>query len=157
MTLPDIQGRPEIEKLVNTFYGKVQRDEMLGFIFNDVAKVDWPTHLPQMIAFWQTVMFRDGGFRGDPLGKHARLVPLTAMGRPQFDHWLALFEGTVDELFAGENATHIKRCAQDMANVIHSRINAIPNPRTDGSQLTPEQKERYKQYREPSSSQPSQG
>lgn len=144
----DILGREEIVRLVDRFYEKVVQDKTLGFIFTDIAKVDWETHLPKMYAFWQTVLFRDGGFRGDPIGKHARLVPLTRMGREQFDRWLELFEETVDELFSGENATHIKACAADMANVIHSKINAIPDARFDPSKLTPEQRAKYAAYRE---------
>lgn len=145
----DILGRDEIVRLVDRFYGKVRGDETLGFIFDKVAAVDWDAHLPKMYSFWQTVLFRNGGFRGDPLGAHARLVPLTAMGREQFDRWLELFRETVDELFAGENAGHIKRCAEDMANVIHSKINAIPDFRADPAKLTPEQRARYAAYRSP--------
>lgn len=148
MTKTDILGRDEIVRLVDAFYGKVRADETLGFIFDEVAAIDWDAHLPKMYAFWQTVLFRDGGFRGDPIGKHARLVPLTTMGREQFDRWLKLFRETVDELFEGENAGHIKRCAEDMANVIHSKINAIPNERFDPAKLTPEQRARYATYRE---------
>ena len=144
----DILGRDEIVRLVDRFYEKVRDDEMLGPIFDQVAKVDWPAHLPKMYDFWQTVLFRDGGFRGDPIGKHARLVPLTNMGREQFDRWLALFGATVDELFTGENAGHIKRCAADMANVIHAKINAIPDERLDPAKLTDEQRARYAAYRE---------
>jgi hemoglobin len=143
----DLLGRAEIVRLVDRFYEKVRADEMLGVIFDQVAQVDWPAHLPRMYDFWQTVLFRDGGFRGDPIGKHARLVPLTNMGREQFDRWLALFEETVDELFTGENAEHIKRCAADMANVIHAKINAIPDERFDPRKLTPEQRARYAAYR----------
>lgn len=143
----DILGRDEIVRLVDRFYEKVRDDQMLGFIFDQVAQVHWPAHLPKMYAFWQTVLFRDGGFRGDPIGKHARLEPLTNMGREQFDRWLALFVETVDELFSGENAGHIKRCAADMANVIHSKINAIPDDRCDPAKLTPEQRARYASYR----------
>lgn len=148
MSKTDILGRDEIVRLVNTFYQKVRGDETLGFIFDQVAAIDWDAHLPKMYAFWQTVLFRDGGFRGDPIGKHARLVPLTNMGREQFGRWLELFKQTVDELFAGENAEHIKRCAEDMANVIHSKIHNIPDARFDPSKLTDEQRARYAAYRE---------
>ena len=144
----DILGREEIIRLVDRFYEKVRKDETLGFIFDKVAGIDWDAHLPKMYAFWQTVLFRDGGFRGDPIGKHARLVPLTHMGREQFDRWLEIFEETVDELFTGENATHIKACATDMANVIHSKINAIPDARFDPAKLTDEQRAKYAAYRE---------
>jgi hemoglobin len=147
-TLPDINGRPEIEILVNAFYDRVRSDDLLGFIFDKVAQINWSTHLPKMYAFWETVMFRSGGYVGNPLVAHAKLTPLTQMGRPQFDRWIALFNGTVDSLFVGENAEHIKRCAADMANVIHGKINQIPDPRFDPASLTPEQKARYAAYRE---------
>ncbi len=125
-TKPDIIGRAEIELLVNTFYERVREDDTIGFIFNDVARTDWAAHLPKMYSFWETVLFRSGGYVGNPLSPHARLAGQTAMGRAQFDRWLSLFCGTVDDLFAGEKAGHIKRCAEDMANVIRTKINAAP-------------------------------
>lgn len=146
-TKPDIQGRAEIETLVNTFYDRVRTDELLGFIFDKVAQTNWETHLPKMYAFWETVMFRSGGFTGNPIAAHAKLVPLTTMGRAQFDHWLLLFRSTVDDLFIGEKAEHIKNCAADMANVIYSKINSVSDPRFDPANLTPEQRERYARYK----------
>jgi hemoglobin len=144
---PDIQGRVEIETLVNTFYDRVRSDEVLGFIFDKIAQTNWEAHLPKMYAFWETVMFRSGGFTGNPIAAHAKLVPLTNMGREQFDRWLTLFRSTVDDLFAGEHAEHIKNCAEDMANVIHARINHVPDARFDPANLTPEQRERYARYK----------
>ncbi len=144
----DIAGRADIERLVNAFYGRVREDETIGFIFDKVAKVDWVSHLPKMYAFWETVLFRAGNYRGNPLAAHAKLVPLTEMGKAQFDQWLRLFRATVDDLFEGERAEHIKSCAEDMANVLYSRINGVPDPRFDPARLTPEQRERYSRYRE---------
>lgn len=143
----DIVGRAEIETLVNAFYERVRADDTLGFIFDKVAQTNWTMHLPKMYAFWETVLFRTGGFTGNPLAAHAKLVPLTDMGRDKFDRWLQLFRGTVDDLFAGERADHIKNCAADMANVIYSRINQVPDPRFDPANLTPEQRERYARYK----------
>ena len=144
---PDLAGRADIECLVNTFYEKVRSDDLLGFIFDDVAKIDWAAHLPKMYAFWETVIFRRASYVGNPLAAHARLVPLTEMGRPQFDRWLAVFTATVDELFSGENAEHIKSAAADMANVIHARVNGVEQRRYDYSKLTPEQRARYASYK----------
>lgn len=143
----DLTGRADIERLVNTFYDKIRADELLGFIFNDLAKTNWETHLPKMYAFWETILFRTGGYTGNPIAAHARFIPLTAMGRPQFDHWLEVFKATVDELFAGEKAEHIKSAAADMANVIHARINNVEQERYDYSKLTPEQRARYASYK----------
>jgi hemoglobin len=144
----DLLGRAEIEQLVNEFYQRVKQDDLLGFIFEDVAKTDWSMHLPKMYAFWETVIFGTGGFRGNPLAAHAKLTAMTTMGREQFDRWLHIFQTTVDDLFAGEKAEHIKRAAQDMANVIYSRINHVPDPRFDPENLTEEQRERYQKYKQ---------
>ncbi len=146
-TKTDIQGRAEIEMLVNTFYDRVRVDEVLGFIFDKVAQTNWQTHLPKMYSFWETVLFRSGGYTGNPIAAHAKLLPQTEMGRKQFDHWLLLFRNTVDDLFVGEKADHIKNCAADMANVIYSKINAVADPRFDPANLTPEQRERYARYK----------
>ena len=147
MTKPDITGRAEIELLVNTFYDRVRSDDLLGFIFTQVAQTNWETHLPKMYAFWETVLFRSGGYTGNPIAAHAKFVPQTEMGRAQFDRWLSLFRSTVDDLFAGEKAAHIKSCAEDMANVIYSKINNVQDPRFDPANLTPEQRERYSRYK----------
>ena len=155
---PDIEGRVEIEQLVNAFYERVRGDEVLAPIFNEIAGTDWVNHLPKMYSFWETVLFRSGNYRGNPLAAHARLVTLTDMGRDKFDRWLNLFTSTVDALFSGERADHIKSCATDMANVIYSRINQVPDPRFDPANLSEEQRERYSRYREaPGASSPSDG
>lgn len=145
----DLEGPAEIEKLVNAFYAKVRQDELLGFIFEKVAGTDWETHLPRMYAFWEKVLFRTGTFTGNPLAVHARLVSLTEMGRPQFDRWLQIFHETVDGLFTGPNAEHIKNSATDMAHVIYSRINGVVDPRFDPARLSPEQRSRYTASRTP--------
>jgi hemoglobin len=101
-----------------------------------------------MYAFWETVMFRSGGFTR---AIHSPRMPnwcrSRTWGASKFDHWLTLFRGTVDDLFVGEHAEHIKSCAEDMANVIYSRINHVPDPRFDPANLTPEQRERYARYK----------
>jgi len=146
----DILGRPDIVRLVDSFYRKVRADAPLGHVFDGVAKVNWETHLPKLYDFWDTVLFRAGTFRGNPIAAHMKLIEHADLGWPMFERWLELFRATVDELFAGENAGHIVRCAEDMARVIHSKIHAIPNPKFDPTPLTPEQAARYASYRETS-------
>lgn len=149
MTRPDILDRRDLVRLVDAFYEKVRADAPLGRIFDEVAQVDWQSHLPKLYDFWDTVLFRTGTFRGNPLAAHARLLEHTRLEWPLFERWLDLFRTTVTESFEGENATHIVRCAEDMARVIHSKIHSIPNPRLNPESLTPEQKARYASYREP--------
>lgn len=148
MDKPDLLGRPDIVTLVDAFYQKVRADKPLGHVFDGVAKVDWDSHLPKLYNFWETVMFRAGTFRGNPIAAHLKLIQHANLEWPLFERWLELFRATVHENFVGENAGHIIRCAEDMARVIHSKIHAIPNPRFDPESLTPEQKARYASYRE---------
>jgi hemoglobin len=145
--LPDIADRADLVKLADAFYTKVRADKELGHVFDGVAKVHWETHLPKLYDFWDTVLFRAGSFRGNLIGAHSRLAALTDMSQPLFDRWLELFRETVRQRFAGERADHIVRCAEDMANVIHSKVHAIPDPRLDPERLTPEQRSRYAAYR----------
>lgn len=122
----DIVGRKEIELLVNSFYRAVRADHLLGPVFDEVAKVDWDEHIPKLCDFWETVLFRTGGYKGNPLAVHRHLAKETGMGKAMFDRWLELFTETMDRHFEGENAGHLKRVAADMANVIHSRLHELP-------------------------------
>ncbi|MEO5714815.1 MAG: group III truncated hemoglobin [Luteolibacter sp.] len=137
--LPDIAGRPDLVRLVDHFYGKVRADGQLGHVFDEVAQVQWESHLPKLYDFWDSVLFRAGTFRGNPIAIHAKLAPLTDMGWPLFERWLEIFRASVAELFSGERAGHIVRCAEDMANVIFSRIHGVRDPRFDPARLTAEQ------------------
>ncbi len=125
-SLPDIQNRADLRIIVDSFYGKVRADDLLGFIFDDLADIDWETHLPKMVDFWETMIFRSGSYKGNPLKPHLEISSKTKIGRAQFDRWQALFFATVDEQFSGENAEHIKRSAADMARVMLSRITGDP-------------------------------
>ncbi len=98
-------------------------------ISNSLARGDWDKHLLRFYGFRETVLFGGGSFRWNPLGIHFKLVAMTSMDWPKFQRWLALFDETVDELFAGDRAAHIKRVADGMAHVVHSRINGVPDRR----------------------------
>ena len=118
----DILGRREIEVLVKRFYGMVRQDAALGPVFDEVARVDWDAHIPKICDFWETVLFRTGGYKGSPLAVHRALAQHARLDRPMFDRWLELFQAAVDHDFQGENAGHIQRVAADMAGVIHSKL-----------------------------------
>ena len=68
--MKDIETIEDIELLVNTFYSKVRKDDVIGFFFNDVAKTNWEEHLPKMYLFWRALLFMDIKFDGNPVGAH---------------------------------------------------------------------------------------
>lgn len=105
----DISTPADIKALIDTFYGKVQADEVLGYIFNEVAQVDWPHHLPVMYAFWEFLLLdTPDAYRGNPIQKHLDLHRKHPLKAEHFDRWLQLFQSTVDELFEGPGANNAK-------------------------------------------------
>jgi hemoglobin len=114
----DIRNRKDIEKLVNAFYDKVKKDEAIGYLFNDVAKVNWELHLPKMYDFWENILFYSGNYSGSPMVVHKELHEKSTMNQEHFQHWNALFNQTVDKLFEGSKAEEIKNRASNIAHVM---------------------------------------
>lgn len=114
----DIRNRKDIEKLVNAFYDKVKKDDTIGYLFNDVAKVNWELHLPIMYDFWENILFYSGNYSGSPMMVHKELHQKSTMNQQHFQHWNDLFRETVDKLFKGIKANEIKERASNIAQVI---------------------------------------
>lgn len=132
--LPDITTRADVELLVNTFYEKVRADDMIGPIFNEIAHVNWDTHMPKMYDFWEGILFGTGQYRGRPMPPHFKLNETHPFRAEYFDTWLALFYQTVDELFEGNKANEAKTRAVNIASVMEYRISQM-NGGTNASLL----------------------
>jgi hemoglobin len=115
---PDIAAEAHIKILVDSFYSKVNADALLSPIFNDVAQVDWQTHMPLLYQFWSTLLFRTNSYEGRPWPKHARL-PVDA---EHFERWVSLFKQTVDEHFSGLKADEAKNFAASIAHTFQNRL-----------------------------------
>jgi hemoglobin len=111
----DIKNRADIEKLINAFYDKIKTDSKIGYFFTEVANVNWEKHLPRMYDFWENIIFSTGDFVGNPMAKHKELHQKSTMTEAHFQHWNALFDETVNELFSGEKAEEIKQRAANIA------------------------------------------
>lgn len=117
----DLQNRADIIKLVDAFYEKIKTDKVIGFLFVEVAKVNWDNHLPKMYDFWDNVLFYSGNFDGNPMQKHRELHQKSALTQTHFKHWVKVFHQTVDELFTGEKAEEIKMRAKNISDVMMSK------------------------------------
>lgn len=107
--MPDITTTTDIKSLIDHFYAKVQVDEAIGHIFNDIAQVNWEQHLPVMYAFWEFLLLSTpDAYRGNPIQKHFDLHAKHPLKAAHFDRWLLLFQSAVDELFAGPVADNAK-------------------------------------------------
>lgn len=117
-TKKDITTLDDIKLLVDSFYGKIRIDILLGGIFNGVIKDRWPEHLEKMYTFWQTVLLEEHTYYGSPFLPHAKL-PVDA---EHFERWMKLFNETVDTFFEGNKATKAKWQGQRMAEMFLSKI-----------------------------------
>jgi hemoglobin len=118
----DIESKAAIPLLINTFYSKVRKSEAIGYIFNDVARVDWESHLPIMYDFWESIIFHTGPYARNPMAVHKALHQRHPLNKAHFKEWLKLFKETVDELFEGENAERAKQRAESIATVMQLKI-----------------------------------
>ena len=111
----DIKNRADIEKLVTVFYAKVKEDKAIGYFFNDVAKVNRENHLPKMCDFFENILLSSGNYEGNPMDAHEKLHQKSEVRGEHFQHWIVLFDATVDELFVGAKAEEIKQRATNIA------------------------------------------
>ena len=95
----DISSRKDIELLMNTFYDKVKKDDTIGHIFNDIAKVNWEHHIPIICDFWETLLLDAASYRKNAMEVHFTLNRKIPLEEKHFQGWLQLFSETVDELF----------------------------------------------------------
>jgi hemoglobin len=118
---PDITTETDIKLLVDSFYGKVNRDSLLSPIFNGHANVNWETHLSIMYRFWGSILLGTASYSGQPFPKHAFLP----VGPEHFAQWLFLFHETLTENFKGPVAEEAKLRAANIARIFLNKINAI--------------------------------
>ncbi|NGM65051.1 group III truncated hemoglobin [Sphingobacterium sp. SGR-19] len=121
MIKADIQTLDDVKLMVNTFYGRVQEDHLIGPIFNTKLEGHWPEHLEKMYSFWQTILLDEYTYQGRPFPPHAQL-PIEA---EHFDRWLQLFDKTVDDLFAGPVAEEAKSRGRKMAALFQVKLDHI--------------------------------
>ena len=117
-----LETRKDIELLVNRFYDKVAHDEVVGFFFNDVAKVSWEKHLPKMYSFWETLLFGQISYKGNPMGMHFPINEKVAIEKHHFEHWIKLWTETVEENFVGEMAENAVYKATNIANLMSHKM-----------------------------------
>lgn len=118
----DIENIEDIQLLVNSFYNKVKADSVIGYIFNDIAKVNWEKHLPVMYDFWENVLFFTGSYTGNPMTAHIKMHNVVNFKPEHFERWLKLFNSNVDEHFAGDKAELAKQRAASIATIMQLKI-----------------------------------
>lgn len=117
----DIATLKDVQLVVDTFYDKIRKDDLLATIFDEVIQDRWPMHLEKMYSFWSTVLLDDKSYRGAPFVPHA-ILPIS---KEHFNRWLELFFATVDDNFVGEKAEKAKWQGERMAEMFLMKIDYI--------------------------------
>ncbi|MCC6826461.1 MAG: group III truncated hemoglobin [Acidobacteria bacterium] len=123
----DILNREDIDLLMREFYSRAMSDEMIGYLFTEVAMLDLEHHLPVIGDFWETILFGTRSYQKygrSPLYVHKILDDKEPLLIEHFRRWVAIFDECVDKDFEGENAESIKMRARAIA----SRMSYFLNP-----------------------------
>lgn len=119
----DITTLDDIKLLVDTFYGNIRENELLGPIFNRILDNRWPAHLEKMYRFWQTVLLQEYSYHGAPFPPHANMP----IEQQHFETWIGIWRSTIDNLFAGDKADEAKWRGNKMATLFLSKITYYRN------------------------------
>lgn len=117
----DITSKEDIKLMVDSFYGKVNKDELLGPVFNVEAAVNWEEHMPKMYTFWGTQLIGTQDYTGRPFPPHMdlKITPV------HFQRWLKLFIENINELFEGTTADLAIYKAKNIATVFQYKLGLI--------------------------------
>jgi hemoglobin len=125
----DIENRADIDRLLTRFYEEAFADDLIGFIFTDVAKLDLEHHLPIIGDFWESLLLGTNAYQKhqrNPMQIHAVLNMQTPLLPKHFRRWVEIFERIVDDLFDGERAEFAKLRAEAIANRMLNYVSNVP-------------------------------
>ncbi len=121
----DLDSVDEIAEMVRRFYGDVAQDDLLGPMFEDVARVDWAEHLPKLTAFWSRALLGQPGYVGNPYRAHADVHAQAPFTSAHFERWLSLFAETL-EGWEGPNVDRALDLAANVARVHSHQLTGTP-------------------------------
>lgn len=120
--MKDIENIEDIKVFVNGFYSKIQEDDLLADVFAlRIQGEAWERHLNRMYDFWNTVLFFQSAYKGNPFARHIGL-PVQAH---HFERWISLFHQTIDAHFQGPIADETKLRGSNMAALFLAKMEHI--------------------------------
>lgn len=92
--IPDQLDEAMVAAVVENFYARVRRDDLVGPVFNRIIPEDhWPQHIATITDFWSSMLLGTGRYMGRPMPKHLAIPELTDA---HFARWLKLFRETAE-------------------------------------------------------------
>ena len=117
--MPATFDEMQISQLVDRFYSRARKDDLLGPIFSAAVGDNWDLHLTKMKDFWSSIMLASRKYKGNPMPAHVLLPRLAPL---HFERWLALWRDTAAEVCSGPSAAIYVQKAEFMAERLLSAI-----------------------------------
>lgn len=121
----DIETKADLSFLMEAFYSKMLKDELIGYIFNDVANLNLEEHLPSLSNFWENMLLKPNGYKKNVMDIHLKLNALEKLQPEHFECWLFLLSETVNENFKGEKAERMLNSANNIATMMQYKMGNI--------------------------------
>lgn len=118
----DIESRADIDAIIRAFYTEARKDVHLGYLFDEVAKIDWEIHIPIIVDFWESIVLGSVEYKRNAMEPHFVLHRKSPLLHIHFEKWLKYFHHTINALFAGPNADMMKQRADSIAAVMEYKI-----------------------------------
>lgn len=118
----DLDSRENVEAFVDLFYKRILEDRQLAPIFLDVAAVDLTVHLPHIKDYWCKLLLGEKRYKRHTMHIHRQLHGKQPLQAGDFQRWLALFNATLDEGFAGERAERARQVAASIAGNMEANL-----------------------------------
>ena len=123
----DIEERADLEAMLESFYQKVFKDDLISHFFLEVVPLNLETHLPVITDFWESVLLDGKGYRKNVMEIHRDISNKSKIEKEHFDRWVQLFTESVNNLFEGPKANLAKQRAASIATMMNIKIN-FPDP-----------------------------
>ena len=118
----DIERREDLELLLENFYEKVFKDDLISHFFIEVVPLNLEEHLPVITDFWESVLLGGKDYRRNVMQLHLDISAKSKIEKEHLDRWVKIFTETVDELFEGPKATLAKQRAASIATMMNIKI-----------------------------------
>jgi len=121
-TRKDISNRQDIDVFINHFYEKVVQDDTIGKIFTEVVEMNWETHIPLIVDFWETILLDNPVYKNNAMEVHYHVNKLFPLEEKHFKAWLHLFNTTLDKYYAGPVTELARKRAAGIAAVMEFKM-----------------------------------
>lgn len=118
----DIQTKEDIAYLMDEFYSIMLKDELIGYIFNDVANLNLVEHLPSLTNFWENMLLQPNGYKKNVMDIHLKLNALEKLQPNHFERWLYLLNETVTKNFKGAKVDRMLNSAKNIAAMMQYKM-----------------------------------